>query len=203
MLKKLFLLGAVITLAGLCWSGCDQNDGWSSNWSGDVSGISASGSYFVVSTPDSSITWLNLTQTENVVQAVDNRGVRYEGYASNLRQVSADGYQETITLQGQRPDGGSTITLQLQSQGIFIMDPMYSNAAPEARYDVTVTPADSRGQPIYEDPELRRTMTTNVNTAASILMLSGTYTDAAGLNGYIEFRKHSYDASDPTAVVNS
>ena len=204
MLKKLLLVSAVLAVS-LSLSGCDQNDGWSANWA-DLN-IVASGNYFRVASPDNSITWLTLTQTYNVVQAVDNRGVRYDGYASGLHSSASaketEYYSETITIQGQRPDGGATITMVLQAQIIAIMDPMYSNAAPESQFDITITPADASGQPIYDAPGLRQTATQSLATAVEITALTGTYSDAAGLNGYIEFRLQTYDASDPTAIVNS
>ncbi|MDP8218778.1 MAG: hypothetical protein P9M03_08640 [Candidatus Theseobacter exili] len=206
MLKKLLLVSAVLAVS-LSLNGCDQNSGWSENWAGDLSNIVFSGNYYRVASPDNSITWLNLTQTYNVIQAVDNRGVRYTGQASNVRAVESAKTtvygSETITIQGARPDSGATITMVLQAQIVAIMDPMYSNAAPESQFDVTITPADPAGQPLYAAPALRQTTTQSLATAVEIWALTGTYSDAAGLNGYIEFRLQTYDASDPTAIVNS
>jgi hypothetical protein len=204
MLKKLLLVSAVLAVS-LSLNGCDQNSGWSENWAS--LNITFTGNYYRVASPDNSITWLTLTQTYNVVQAVDNRGVRYTGDASNLALgvtvKQTEYYTETITIQGTKPDNGATMTMVLQAQVIAIMDPMYSNAAPQSQFDVTITPADPAGQPLYTAPSLRQTTTQSVATAAQILALTGMYSDTAGLNGYIEFRLQTYDASDPTAIVNS
>ncbi len=173
-MNKLRFLTAVLFLGlPVFYMGCNggNND---LNFSGNVTAtLNVTGNYNVVTTPNSGLHNITLTQTGNRVRGVDNQGTVYTGTGTgDISTLTAQTTSVTkmivtaITIQGTDANG-RVITLALTSATLGFTPPASFTTA-----GTTVT-----SLPVQE---------TNVQDLVFVKGLVGTYTDSHNLSGSIE-----------------
>ncbi len=171
-MNKLRLLTALLFLSlPVFYMGCNSGNN-DVNFSGNVAAtLNVTGNYNVVTTPNSGLRNITLTQTGNRVRGVDNQGTVYTGTGTgDISTITAQTTSATkmiataITIQG-TDASGRVITLALTSATLGFTTPTSATG-------VTVT-----ALPVQE---------TNVQNAIFVKGLVGTYVDSTNRSGSIE-----------------
>ena len=177
VIRKLVYTAAILFLPLILMGGsCSTDPTYSGNF---TSTLNITGNYRVITTPNSTLNNFTLTQTNNLLQGVDNLGTVYQGTVTeNISSLNVDQSANIITISAtmQGTDGsGRVITIiitQVNAGGFGF---------PVDTTDTSGT-SDSPTLQVNTQPS----QTTNVSNFIFIQSLVGTYTDSLGVAGSFE-----------------
>ena len=168
MIKKVIL---PLVIAALCFTiGCGlSNDGWSGNLNQT---IGVTGTYTVVAQSGCQVYQsFTFTQIENIVEAVDNLGNRYDGWAT----------QDLVTMEND-PNGkeGDGVIYYYRTISLSISGTLRTGQT----VTMILTPLYRAGDDVFSSAGVSSDDLIPIPN-----ILQGTFTDDTGCSGYIEMQK--------------